>query len=198
MRFMHLRHIILQDGYRSIYILYATLYDKTTDNREERSIHLNVSATPECLYFGGPIPCDLPQGISVRPLSYADKAAIRYLAGGNLTPYIRHLLCEQDYDDPSTMEYGVFREDELIAVMGGGIRDVRGRQLNDCCKFYTGDTPLSDTLYRAVYTAATNDLLTRGILPFDDLQRGTYAEEHGNFTATDLGFETVNYRYNII
>lgn len=164
---------------------------------KEHDIVISTTATPENFYFGEPLKCDLPQDVTVRPLSFRDKEVILAFANGNHTPYIRHLLCEQDYLDEFVLEYGVFQGDALIAVMGGGIENVRGLRLNNCCKFYTGETPLSDTLYRAVYAAATNDLLARGILPFDDLQHGTYAEEHGNFTTTDLGFETVNYRYTI-
>lgn len=165
---------------------------------QEHSIAISVTATPVSLYFGEPLTCDLPQDVTVRPLSFGDKEAILAFANGNHTPYIRHLLREQDYLDEFVLDYGVFKGDALIAVMGGGIENVRGLRLNNCCKFYTGETPLSDTLYRAVYAAATNDLLGRSILPFDDLQHGTYAKEHGNFTAADLGFETVNYRYNIV
>ncbi len=168
-----------------------------TQMLKAHGIDMRVSATPESLYFGGPLKCDLPQDVTVRPLSFSDKEAILAFANGNHTPYIRHLLREQDYLDEFVLEYGVFKGDSLIAVMGGYIEEVRGLRLNNCCKFYTGETPLSDTLYRAVYAAATNDLLSRYILPFDDLQYGVYAEEHGGFTATDLGFETVNYRYAI-
>ncbi len=165
---------------------------------KEHGLEINITAAHESVYFGEPRACHLPQGVSVRPLSYADKNAITVFANGNLTPYIRHLLCERDYLDEFTLDYGVFQGDTLIAVMGGGIEMVRGIHLNNCLTFYTGDMPLSDELYRAAYVAATNDLLTRGILPFDDLQHGTYAEKHGNFTATDLGFQIVNYRYNIV
>ncbi len=164
---------------------------------KERGMAISVAATPESLYCGEPMACDLPQDITVRPLSFNDKEAILAFANGNHTPYIRHLLREQDYFDEFVSEYGVFQGDVLMAVMGGGIENVRGLRLNNGCRFYTGETPLSDALYRAVYAAATNDLLKRGILPFDDLQHGLYAEQHGNFTAADLGFETVNYRYNI-
>ncbi len=165
---------------------------------KEHGMAISVTAAPESLYFGEPLKCDLPQDVTVRPLSFGDKEAILAFANGNHTPYIRHLLREQDYSDEFVLEYGVFQGDALIAVMGGGIENVRGLRLNNCCKFYTGDTPLSDTLYRAIYAAATNDLLGRSILPFDNLQHGTYANEHGNFTAADLGFETVNYRYTIV
>ncbi len=164
---------------------------------KEHGLEIRITAAPEALYFGEPMACDLPQGVSVRPLLYDDKTAIVAFANGNRTPYINHLLCGRDYLDEFTLDYGVFQGDTLIAVMGGGIENVRGMRLNNCLTFYTGDTPLSDELYRTAYTAATNDLLTRGIVPFDDLQHGTYAKEHGNFTAADLGFETVNYRYSI-
>lgn len=165
---------------------------------QKHDMTISTTATPESFYFGEPLKCDLPQDVTVRPLSFGDKEAILAFANDNHTPYIRHLLREQDYRDEFVLEYGVFKGDTLIAVMGGGIENVRGLRLNNCCKFYTGETPLSDMLYRAVYTAATNDMLNRGILPFDNLQHGTYAEEHGNFTAADLGFETVNYRYSIV
>ncbi len=168
-----------------------------TQTLKAHGIDIRVSATPESLYFGEPIQCDLPQDVTVRPLSFDDKEAIVTFANGKETPYIQHLLREQDYLDEFVLEYGVFQGDTLITVMGGGIEDVRGLRLNNCCKFYTGETPLSDMLYRAVYAAATNDLLSRGVLPFDNLQHGAYAKEHGNFTAADLGFETVNYRYTI-
>ncbi len=172
--------------------------DAMTQVLQEHGVEIPITATPEGLYFGGPLKCNLPQDVSVRPLSFGDKDAILAVANGNHTPYIRHLLCERDYLDEFTLDYGVFQGDTLIAVMDGGIETVRGMRLNNCCKFYTGETPLSDTLYRAVYAAATNDLLERSILPFDNLQHGTYAEQHGNFTATDLGFEIVNYRYTIV
>ena len=164
---------------------------------KDHGIEAAVSATPESFCFGEPLKCDLPQDVVVRPLSYDDKKAILAFANGNYTPYINHLLREQDYLDEFTLDYGVFQGDALIAVMGGGIENVRGLRLNNCLTFYTGDAPLSYELYRAVYIAATNDLLRRGILPFDNLQHGTYAKEHGNFTAVDLGFEIVNVRYTI-
>ncbi len=165
---------------------------------KERGIAISVTAAPESFYFGEPIKCDLPQDITVRPLSFGDKEAIHAFANGNHTPYIQHLLREQDYLDEFVSEYGIFQGDALMAVMGGGVENMRGLRLNNCLTFYIGETPLSDTLYRAVYMAATNDLLSRSILPFDNLQHGTYANEHGNFTAADLGFEIVNYRYTIV
>ena len=165
---------------------------------KEHGTEISVTATPECFYFEEPLKCDLPHDVTVRPLLYDDKKAIAAFAKGNHTPYINHLLREQDYLDEFTLDYGVFQGDTLIAVTGGGVENVRGLRLNNCLTFYIGETPLSDELYRAVYTAATNDLLTNGILPFDNLQHGTYAKEHGDFTATDLDFETVNYRYTVV
>ncbi|MBQ4617215.1 MAG: helix-turn-helix transcriptional regulator [Clostridia bacterium] len=165
---------------------------------KEHGLETAITAAPENVFFGEPMACDLPQGVSVHPLSCDDKNAIAAFAKGHHTPYIRHLLCERDYLDEFTLDYGVFQGDTLIAVMGGGVENVRGLRLNNCLTFYIGETPLSDELYRAVYTAATNHLLTNGILPFDNLQHSTYAKEHGNFTVTDLDFETVNYRYTVV
>ena len=170
----------------------------TAQMLREHGVEIPITATPEGLYFKGPLKCSLPQGVTVRPLSYDDKNAIVAFANGNRTPFINQLLREQDYLDEFVLDYGVFQGHTLMAVMGGGIETVRGIRLNNSLRFYTGDVPLSDELYRAVYTAAINDLQQRDIVPFDNLQHGTYAEEHGNFTADEIGFETVNYRYTIV
>lgn len=47
------------------------------------------------------------------------------------------------------------------------------------------------------YEYVTNDIVNKGILPFDDLQHGDYASSHGGFTSQDVGFTVVNRRYDI-
>lgn len=164
---------------------------------KSRGVEKPLSFKPESLYSGDPLICTLPKDIAIRPLTYADKEAITIWAGGNHIPYIKHLLREQDYNDERVLEYGVFQEGKLIAVAGCGIDEIRGIRLNNCCNIRAGSVVLSDTLYRTIYAFVTNDLLERGLLPFDDKQCGDFAKTHGNFTAVDLGFEVVNYRYDV-
>ena len=157
-----------------------------------------IQTTPQTLYFGDPLPCHLPQNIQVRPLTYADKDAILEWANGKTDGYVQHLLNEQHYNDPSVLEYGVFENEELIAVAGGYVEDVHGFRLNNCCSIRFAEGKASDKLYRDIFANVTNDVLSKGILPFDDLQHGDYAQQHGKFTAADMGFTIANWRYEVI
>lgn len=75
-----------------------------------------ISAIPQSLYLGGKLNCVLPENMLIRPLSYADRSDIIKWADGRQDGYISHLLREKDYLDPSVLEYGVFRDRELIAI----------------------------------------------------------------------------------
>ena len=56
----------------------------------------------------------------------------------------------------------------------------------------------NDKLYKTIFKFVTNNILTKGALPFDDLQHGEYAKTHGNFTSTDLGYTITNRRFDIV
>lgn len=158
-----------------------------------------ILPTPQSLYLRTtPLPYNLPKDIQINELSYADKNALLKWANGKKDGYIMHLLNEQHYLDPSVLEYGVYKEGELIAVAGGWIDDVHGFCLNNCCNICFADGKATDELYQAVFAYVVNSVLDKGIIPFDDLQHGLYALEHGSFSAVDMGFTTVNYRYEII
>ena len=157
-----------------------------------------VRATPQSLYWGAPLPCVLPDNVYIRPLSYNDKGAILKWANGEKNGYIQHLLNEQHYHDPSVLEYGVFENDELIAAAGGYIDDVHGLRMNNCCNIRFADGKATDKLYRNIFAYVTNDLLDKGVLPFDDIQHGDYAQSHGKFTSAEMGFTIVNWRYEVV
>lgn len=165
---------------------------------KENGIPYAIHSTPQSLYLGGSLPCRLPSNIHVRSLSYADKDAITKWANGKQDGYVLHLLNEQHYNDPSNVEYGVFQNGELIAVAGGWIDEVRGFRLNNCCNIRFAEDKATDELYRAVFTYVTNDLMNSGVLPFDDIQHGVYAQAHGNFASADMDFTTVNWRYEVV
>ena len=159
----------------------------------------DISAVPQSFYFGERLNCTLPENMLIRPLSYEDKSDIVKWAGGRQDGYISHLLREKDYLDASVLEYGVFQDGELIAVAGCGIDEVQGFKLNNCCAIRFSNKKLADNgLYRLIFSFVVNDILDKGILPFDDLQHGEYARLHGNFSASDMGFQVVNWRYTIL
>lgn len=53
-------------------------------------------------------------------------------------------------------------------------------------------------MYRSIFRFIINDIMKKGVLPFDDLQYGVFAQNHGGFTAADMGFTIVNWRYDMI
>ena len=163
----------------------------------QKTIPYSLTATPQALYLGEPLPCSLPSNTLIRPLTYADSGAIEKWAGGKRDGYVLHLLNEQHYNDPATVEYGVFDGDELIAIAGGWMDSVCGLRMNNCCNIRFADCKATDVLYRNVFAYITNDLLGKDIIPFDDIQHGEYAQVHGNFTAVDMGYTIVNWRYEV-
>lgn len=178
---------------------YSTFSPDTVEQAlKSNQIEYALQATPQSLYFGAPLPCHLPTNIQVRQLTHSDKDAIIKWANGKKDGYIQHLLNEQHYNDPSVLEYGVFENEELTAVAGGYIEDVHGFRLNNCCNIRFAEGKADDNLYRNIFAYVVNDVLSKNILPFDDLQHGDYAKVHGNFTAVDMGFTTVSWRYEVI
>lgn len=161
-------------------------------------VDCKIDATPQSLYLGDPLKCTLPNTVTVRELTYADKDRIRKWANGRMDGYIQHLLTENHYLDPSVLEYGVFEGDALIAVAGCFIEEVHGFRLNNCCNIRFADGKATDELYRAIFSFVVNDVMDKGVLPFDDLQHGEYAEAHGGFTSGDIGFDIVNWRYDVL
>lgn len=181
----------------------TTFYSTFSPDAVEKALKSNqieyaVQATPQSLYLGTPLPCDLPQNIQIRQLTYSDKDAILKWANGKKDAYIQHLLNEQHYNDPAVLEYGVFENEELTAVAGGYIEDIHGFRLNNCCHIRIADGKATDKLYRTIFSYVVNDVLSMDIIPFDDLQHGEFARAHGNFTSAKMGFTTVNWRYEVI
>lgn len=157
----------------------------------------NLKVTPQALYLGEPLENKLPDEITIRLLTQKDNTAILKWANGKKDSYVNHLLNEQDYLDENNLEYGVFENEDLIAVAGCGIDEVHGIRLNNCCTIRFADGKESDDLYRSIFKFVTNNILSKGALPFDDIQHGEYAKAHGNFTSVDFGYEIVNRRYDI-
>ena len=168
------------------------------DTLKSYGVTEKLKVTPQAIYSGKPFECSLPDNLSVRLLTAKDKKAIKKWANGRNDGYVRHLLNEQDYLDENNLEYGVFEKDELIAVAGCGIDEVHGLKLNNCCKIRFANGKENDKLYQTIFKFVTNDILSKGTLPFDDIQHGEYAKSHGNFTSVDLGYKIINRRFDIV
>ncbi len=158
---------------------------------------VELSVTPQALFIGDEINNELPEGVFIRKLCPTDKGFITKWANGKRDSYIEHLLNEQHYLDDTNLEYGVFENDELIAVAGCGIDKVHGLRLNNCCSIRFAQGKENNKLYRSIFTWVTNDIIQNGAIPFDDLQHGDYAKSHGNFASTDVGYQITNYRYDV-
>lgn len=158
---------------------------------------VELSVTPQALFLGDDINNELPEGVVIRKLCPTDKGFITKWANGKRDSYIEHLLNEQHYLDENNLEYGVFENDELIAVAGCGIDEVHGLRLNNCCSIRFAQGKENNELYRSIFSWVTNDVIKNGAIPFDDLQHGDYAKSHGNFTSTDVGYRITNYRYDV-
>ena len=161
-------------------------------------INIKVSATPQSLYLGDHIECALPEEVTIRALSFADKDSILKWADGKTDGYINHLLNERHYLDPSVLEYGVFENGELIAVAGCGIDEAHGFRINNCCSIRFADGKANDDMYRTIFEFVVNDVMDKGLMPFDDIQHGEFANTHGGFSSVDIGFTIVNWRYDIV
>lgn len=153
------------------------------------------SVRPQSCYLGDPIPCKLPDGMEIRQLCPKDKDSILRWAGGKTDGFVRHLLNENHYLDPSVLDYGIFSAGELLAVAGCGIDEVHGFRMNNSCKLRFAPGREVQSLYKTVFAWVTNDILEKGIIPFDDVQHGEYAKTHGGFTAGELGYTTLCFQY---
>lgn len=171
----------------------------------EYGVDFELIEIPQCVFLGEKLPCTLPEGLTIRTLSYDDREHIVKWAGdkngehtkswGQSRPesFINVLLNSRIYSDEGFTVYGAFQNGELIAVTDTMAEEVMGYRQNDSLKICFGaDCEPTDELYKAIYSYITNDLLDRGILPLEDVQYGEYARSHGNFTAEDLGFTVVN------
>jgi len=156
-----------------------------------------VEYQPLCVYSGEMQEYSMPDSVTVRRLTANDLNSIQNWAAGQNTAYIRHLMTPEHYQDETTLEYGVFLEDELIAVAGCGVDEVHGVRLNDCCIIRFAQGKERKEWYRPVYLAVTEDMWRQGIIPCEVMQFGELAQKHGGFEATDVGFEIVNRIYSV-
>ncbi len=146
-------------------------------------------------YCGEKPKYDLPDGITVRRLCQADIPEIEKVEDRLPKGYARHLMSPDDYADPNVLEYGVFKNGSIIMIAGCGLSDYSGTVINDSIAYYLTAEKPDNNVFRQVFAAIVADVIDLGAVPYDDNQYGKYAENHGGFTALDMGFEPVGYVY---
>lgn len=157
---------------------------------------LKYEKRKELLFFGEPEKIALPEGIDIHPLSLEDMPVIRQWAEGRKDGYAAHLLqLERCVEDPAVLEYGIFKEGRMIAAIGCGIERVHEFTINDSIPIYFKEGCEDWELYRTAYLWVTHDLAGRQLLPFDNIQYGSYGEAHGGFTSEELGYTLVGEVY---
>ena len=148
-------------------------------------------------YCGEKPKCDLPDGIAVKRLCQADIPKIEKVEDRLPRGYARHLMSPHDYADSNVLEYGVFKKGEIIMIAGCGLSDRSGTAINDSISYYLTAEKPDNNVFRQVFAAIVADVIDLGAVPYDDNQYGKYAENHGGFTALDMGFEPVGYVYRL-
>ena len=146
-------------------------------------------------YCGEKPKYSLPEGITVKRLCQADIPEIEKVEDRLPRGYARHLTSPHDYADPNVLEYGVFKNGSIIMFAGCGLSDRSGTVINDSITYYLTAEKPDNNLFRQVFAAVVADVIDLGAVPYDDNQYGKYAENHGGFTALDMGFEPVGYVY---
>ena len=115
------------------------------------------------------------------------KETFRKTAGYGLKTLLKKPLS----DRPLTQPIGIFENNTLMAISYASPLSTHSFHLNDCIHIEkANNTP--DEALRFLYLNATNEMIQKGYLPFEDAQFGEIAKSNGNFTAFDLGFEEVN------
>ncbi len=145
------------------------------------------------MYLGEPIEVTLPDEIEIHKLTSKDKEQIRLWAGNKKDGYTKHLLQLEKYEqDDKVLEFGLFEKGNMIAAIGCGISSVRGFIINDCIQIRFAKGKEGNELYRKAFLYVTNEIVKKGILPFDNIQYGEYAKKHGGFTSEAMGYQFVH------
>ena len=165
----------------------------------------SIKERNEAMYFGEPfvLPKEA-QRYDIRMLEVKDSKAVdefiaRYpnemfkrSGGYGLKGLLKKPLEQRSLSQP----FGVFDGEKLLAISYDGLQSTHGFCLNNCVSIPNlHDTP--DDAIKYLYLTATNAVMDKGYIPFEDTQFDKYAKEHGGFDAYELGFEKVNTVYSI-
>ena len=159
----------------------------------------------ETMYFGEPfvLPEEL-QKYNIHLLETRDLEAVEeFIACHSDEAFkktggygLKNLLKKPLAQRPLSQPFGIFDGKRLLAVSYDALQSAHGFCLNNCV--YTLKLPNTpNDAIKYLYLTATNAVIEKGYIPFEDAQFGKYAKEHGEFDAFELGFEKVNTVFSI-
>lgn len=109
---------------------------------------------------------------------------------------LKNLLKKPLEQRPLSQPFGVFVGKKLLSISYDGLQSTHGFCLNNCVHTPNLPNTPKDAI-KYLYLTATNAAMQKGFIPFEDVQFGEYAKDHGEFDAFELGFEKVNTVYSI-
>ncbi len=159
----------------------------------------------ETMYFGEPFVLpEESQKYDIHILETQDLEAVeQFIAGYPNEMFkrsggygLKNLLKQPLTQRPLSQPFGIFDDKKLLAISYTAPQSTHGFCLNNCVHTaYLADTPKDAIRY--LYLTATNSVIEKGYIPFEDTQFDEYAKDHGGFTAFELGFQQVNAVYAI-
>ena len=165
----------------------------------------SIRERKETMYFGDPFVLpEESQKYDIHMLEAQDLEAIEQFIDSHHDAVlkksggygIKNLLKQPLAQRPLSQPFGIFDGKKLLAISFDGFQSTHGFCLNNCVHTPNLSNTPNDAI-KYLYLAATNSVMEKGYIPFDDTQFDKYAKEHGNFTAFELGFEQVNTVYSI-
>ncbi len=184
--------------------------DEATINREfaARALRAPAKHCNQAIYRGEKYDIALPDGITMRELSYSDckhlEKFFTELEGGLpngrrrwLENQYRSLQAKYEYgnSEHSIFIFGIFAGEHMIALSGAALQSVHGFVLNNCIDTTFLEGYASDELYKYAYKYITNASIDAGAVPFDDIQCNDGQYKNGKFNSTELGYEIVQKRW---
>ncbi len=162
----------------------------------------SVKSRYESVYRGEKFILNAPMGVSMRELKYSDFDSIKrfytsFIRGENnpISLYLLHLEKELETrdldgcDTHSVFLFGVYIDNKLIGIATGCLQRTHNFVINNCIEMNFIDDYKRDDLFEYAFKFVTNAVIDKGAVVYDDIQNGKYAEEHGNFTSLEMGYE---------
>jgi AraC-like DNA-binding protein len=191
----------------NIDIIFAKEISLCEVRNELRKIsYKEISEKAETMYFGAPFTFpNEAEKYSIRFLEEKDIPEIDDFIESNTNDLfkktkgygIKKTLKKPLAERPLTQPTGIFdMSGRILAISYDGLQSTHGFMLNNCISTpHRADAP--DEAIKILYMFATNAVIEKGYIPFEDSQFGEYAKSHGNFDAFELGFEKVNTVFSI-
>ena len=151
------------------------------------------------VYCGEPFDPKAPEGILMRELKYEDADLLdRFNANRSqklpMINGLKKVMRQRDVlegEDCMEFCFGIFRSDEMIGLSIASLQCARGFTVNNCIYTYFIDGCACEDLYVYAYKYVTDWALSKGALPFDDVQTVHTLENrrNGMFNSSDLGYK---------